>query len=234
MQLIKLKNKLIITITITITITIILTTTTTITTTTTTTTTTITTIIMSRYYGTCRYTQTRYRTSPCRLGSRPTGGYVTTTPSHHSVVHQNCLLKGQATGMSRGFHGRKFTKRRGIIVTHLTLGLRGRLLQYKRNGHLGLEKRSGEWAEQTRVSRANKTRWRGGFCQTKSTSTGTGYLAGTELSSQLRNPVGSFALQEKCFYCVKTKKPFLVCIGNRMGRVKLRIKITLVFRNCRN
>ena len=34
--------------------------------------------------------------------------------------------------MSRGFHGRKFTKRRGIIVTHLTLGLRGRLFKCKR------------------------------------------------------------------------------------------------------
>ena len=56
---------------------------------------------------------------------------MTTNPSHHSAVHQNCLLKGQAIGMSRGFHGPKFTKRRGIIVTHLTLGLRGRLLQCK-------------------------------------------------------------------------------------------------------
>ena len=163
---------------------------------------------MSRYYGTCRYTQTRYRTSRYQLGSRPMGGYMTTTPSHHSVVHQNCLLKGQVIGMSRGFHGRKITKRRGIILTHLTLGLRGRLLQGKRDGHLGLGKRSGEWAERTRVSRANETRGRGGFCQTKSTSTGTGDLAGTELSSQLRNLVGSFALQEKCFYCVKTKKRF--------------------------
>ena len=163
---------------------------------------------MSRYYGTCRYTQTKYLTSPYWLGSRPTGGYMTTTPSHHSVVHQNCLLNGQVTGMSRGFHGRTFTKRCGIIVTHLTLGLRGRLLQCKRDGHLGLGKCSGEWVEQTSVSGANETRGRGRFCQTKSTSTGAGYLAGTELSSQLRNPVGSFALQEKCFYCVKTKKRF--------------------------
>ena len=124
------------------------------------------------------------------------------------MVHQNCLLKGQAIGMSRGFHGRKFTKRRGIIVTHLTLGLREKLFQCKRDGYLGLGKRSGEWAEQTRVSRANETRGRGEFCQTKSTSTDTSYLAGTELSSQLRSPVGSFALQEKCFYCVKIKKRF--------------------------
>ena len=79
-------------------------------------------IIMSRYYGTCRYTQTRYRTSPYRLGSRPTVGYMTTTHSKHSVVRQNSLLKGQVIGMSREFHGRKFTKRRGIVVTHLTLG----------------------------------------------------------------------------------------------------------------
>ena len=92
---------------------------------------------MSRYYGTCRYTQTRYRTSPYRLRSHPTGGYVTTTPSHHSVVHQNCLLNGQVIGISRGFHGRKFTKRRGTIVTHLTLGLRGRLLQCKRETFFG-------------------------------------------------------------------------------------------------
>ena len=56
------------------------------------------------------------------------------------------------------------------------------------------------------MSRANERRGRGGFCQIKSTSTGTGYLAGTELSSQLRNPVGSFALQEWCFYCVKLAK----------------------------
>ena len=89
-------------------------------------------IIVSRYYGTCRYTQTRYRTTPYQLGSRPTGDCMTTTPSHHSVVHQNCLLKGQVMGMSREFHGRKFTKRRGIIVTHLTLGLRGKLIQCKR------------------------------------------------------------------------------------------------------
>ena len=130
-------------------------------------------------------------------------------PDHHTPpTTQNCLLNGQVIGMSRGFHWRKFTKRCGIIVTHLTLGLRGTLLQCKRDGHLGLGKRSREWAEQTRVSRANETRGRGGFCQTKLTSTGTGYLAGTELSSQLRNPVGSFALQEKCFYCVKTKKRF--------------------------
>ena len=86
-------------------------------------------IIMSRFYGTCQYRQTKYWTSPYRLGSRPTGGYMTTTPSHHSVVHQNCLLNGQVIGMSRGFRGRKFAKRRGIIVTHLTLVLRGRLLQ---------------------------------------------------------------------------------------------------------
>ena len=94
-------------------------------------------IIMSRYYGTCRYTQTRYRTSPYQLGSRPTGGHMTTTPSHNSVVHQNCLLKGKVIGMSREFHGRKFTKRRGIIVTRLTLGLRGRLLQCKRETFFG-------------------------------------------------------------------------------------------------
>ena len=62
---------------------------------------------------------------------------MTITPSHHSVVHQNCLLKGQAIGMSRGFHRRKFTKRRGIIVTHLTLGLRARLLQCKRETFFG-------------------------------------------------------------------------------------------------
>ena len=62
---------------------------------------------------------------------------MTTTPSHHSVVHQNCLRNGQVIGMSRGFHGRKFTKRRGIIVTHLTLGLRGRLLECKRETFLG-------------------------------------------------------------------------------------------------
>ena len=92
---------------------------------------------MSRYYGKYRYTQTRYRTSPYRLGSRPTGAYMTTTPSHHSVVHQNCLLKGQARGLNRGFHGRKFPKRRGIIVTHLTLGLRERLLQCKRETFFG-------------------------------------------------------------------------------------------------
>ena len=39
---------------------------------------------------------------------------MTTTPSHHSVVYQNCLLNGEVIGMSRGFHGRKFTKRCGI------------------------------------------------------------------------------------------------------------------------
>ena len=113
---------------------------------------------MLRYYGTCRYTQTRYWTSPYRLGSRPTGVYMTTTPSHHSVVHQNCLLKGQAMGMSRGFHGRKFTKRRGIVVTHLILGLRGRLLQCKRETFLVFTQRWPSWIRKTvrGVGRANE------------------------------------------------------------------------------
>ena len=53
---------------------------------------------------------------------------MTTTPSHHSVVHQTCLLKGQAIGMSRGFYGREFTNRRGIIVTHLNPGSQRKII----------------------------------------------------------------------------------------------------------
>ena len=83
-----------------------------------------------------------------------------------------------------------------------------------KDGHLGLGKRSAERAEQTRG--------RGGFCQNKSTSTGMGYLAGTELSSQLRNPVGSFALQEKCFYCAKTEKRSRLHCNNLPLRSRVR------------
>ena len=43
-----------------------------------------------------------------------------------------------------------------------------------------------------------------------------------------------FCVARKVFLLCKNQKTFLVCIGNRMGRVKLRINIPCVFRNCRN